>query len=43
VQQYVSSNKSESVVVEESSDDWEEASLQTEAEDEDAEEAIEEE
>jgi hypothetical protein len=42
VQQYVSSC-SESVVVEESSDDWEEASLHTEAEEEDAEDAIEEE
>jgi hypothetical protein len=41
VQQYVSSI-SESAVVEESSDDWEDASLQTEAEEEDAEEAIEE-
>jgi hypothetical protein len=30
------------VVVEESSDDWEEASLQTEADDEEAEDAIEE-
>jgi hypothetical protein len=33
---------SESVVIEESSDDWEDASDQTEAEEEDAEEAIEE-
>lgn len=43
VQQYVSDNSSEvAPVTEESSDDWEEASDQTDAEDEDAEEAIEE-
>ena len=44
VQQYVSedSESEDALVTEESSDDWEEASDQTEAEEDDAEEAIEE-